>query len=103
MLAYIHNMTIRLNEIGIAQGFSILSSFIKYDAIAAASKETRSAKGVSSMVLVISDRDSSRKITIPLKAFDRAELLHALNAVAFAAPRASVLIDALSWVSADIA
>lgn len=100
-LAYMHNKTIRLDEMGITQGFSVLSTFIRYDAIAEARKETRSAKGLSSVVLVVSERNSSRRITIPLAAFDRTKLYHALNAVAFAAPHARALIDALSWISAD--
>jgi len=101
MLAYMHNKTIRLDEVGIAQGFSVFKIFIPYDAVVEARKETRSLRGTSAVALVVSGRNSPRRVTIPLAAFDGAELHQALSAAAIVAPEAGRLADALSWVSAD--
>ena len=117
-LAYVHNKTLRLDEMGITQGFSILSTFMRYDAIAEARiarsgnaiAETRLARldtdmtrrqAITSPALVVIEENSSRRITIPLVALDRAKLYHALSAVVLVAPHARVLIDALSWISVE--
>lgn len=101
MLAYMNNKKIRLDQMGITQGFSVFSTFMRYDEIADVRKETRSFKGASSAALVLSAGVSTRKIAIPLAAFDRKELRQALTAAALVAPQVRPILNALSWVSSD--
>jgi hypothetical protein len=71
---YTKNMSIRLDENGISQGFSIFRVFMRYDNIASVHKETRYFRGVSSSVLVVSQQSGIRRIVIPLRSFDPTEL-----------------------------
>lgn len=86
LLGYINNKTIRLDENGITQGFSVLSTFLTYDSITSVKKTTRVAKGVSTVVLVVSG-NSRKRIEIPTFAFERSQLNRAVEMLTERAPQ----------------
>lgn len=101
VLAYIDNKTLRFDKDGIKQGFSIFSTFISYDAIGQVRKETRSSKGASSVALVIVDWASSKRIAVPLAAFDHTKLCEAFSSARSAAPHARMLVEAMQSEPVD--
>ena len=93
MLAYLKNKTILLDETGMTQGFSAFRISMKYEEIASVSKETRSAKGVTAVVLVVYKKDSATKMIIPISSFTRGELGEVLNSLGHMAPQARIEAD----------
>ena len=93
MLAYLKNKTIRLDEAGMTQGFSAFRISMKYEKIASVCKETRSAKGVTAVVLVVYKKDSARKMIIPISSFSRVELGEVLDSLRHMPPQARIEAD----------
>lgn len=94
MLLYMKNRSIRLDEPGITQGYSVFSTFIPYDQIAGVRKEIRSYRGLSTEVLVISKQDSTKRIEIAIHSLDRTELLQFVSTLGHQAPQ--IRLDDLS-------
>lgn len=86
LLGYIKNKTLRLDENGITQGFSVFSTFMTYDSIMRVKKATRVAKGVSTVVLVVSG-NSRKRIEIPTFSFERSQLNRVVDMLAERAPQ----------------
>lgn len=90
VLLYIKNMTIRLDEAGISQGFSVFRTFMPYETVAGVHREVRSAKGASTTVFVITKRNSASRIVINLRSFDRIKLASLMSLLARKAPQAHI-------------
>jgi hypothetical protein len=75
VLLYIKNQTIRLDETEITQGSSPFRTRISYGMIAIVGREMRSFKGGSTDMLVISERESARRVRFPIINFDYGELI----------------------------
>jgi hypothetical protein len=88
VLLYIKNQTIRLDGSGITQGFSRFQKRISYERIARVSTEMRSGRGASTEMLVISGRESKRRVLFPIVNFDRDELIQVIGLIAARAPQA---------------
>jgi hypothetical protein len=94
VLLYIKNQTIRLDETEITQGFSPFRTRISYGMIASVGREMRSFKGASTEMLVISERESARRVRFPVINFDYGELIQVIRLIATRAPQAR--LDAVS-------
>jgi hypothetical protein len=90
MVIYVKNMTIRLDEVGISQGFSIFRRFMRYESISGVHREVRSGKGASTTVLVVSGQDAAGRIIIPLPSFDQIKLTQTMALLARKAPQAHI-------------
>jgi hypothetical protein len=93
LLAFIKNRRIRLDEVGITQGFSVFRTFMRYEGISTVRKEVRSFKGASTVLLVLYEKNSARRIVIPIASFDRIELGQVLAALAQAVPHANFEVE----------
>jgi hypothetical protein len=90
MILYMKNMRIRLDEVGISQGFWIFRTFIRYETVAGVHREVRSYRGASTTVLVVSQQDSVRRIVIPLRSFDQIKLSQIMAVLKHKAPQAHI-------------
>jgi hypothetical protein len=90
MALYMKNLSIRLDEFGISQGFSVLRTFMKYETVAGVHREVRSGRGGSTKVLVVSQQDSARRIVIPLRCFDQIKLTQIMALLGAKAPQAHI-------------
>ncbi len=93
LLVYLKNKTLRLDETGISQGFSVFRTFMTYETIAEIRKEVRSFKGASTVVLVVSEKNSPRRIVIGIASFERTELSQLLGVLAQKAPQTQLKAD----------
>ncbi len=93
VLLYIKKQTICLDT-GITQGFSPFRTRISYGMIANVDREMRSFKGASTQLLVISKRESRRRMQFPTVNSDRVELDRVIRLIATCAPQAR--LDAVS-------
>jgi hypothetical protein len=93
LLVYLKNKTLRLDETGVSQGFSVFRTFMRYEGIAEIRKEVRSFKGASTVVLVVSEKNSPRRIVIPIASFERTELSQLLGVLAQKAPQTHLKAD----------
>ena len=89
MVFCLKNMTVRLDDAGISKGLPALGSFIPYERVERASKEVQLRRG-SPTVLVVSERDSGRRIVISLAALDPTALAQAMTELARRAPQAQI-------------
>jgi hypothetical protein len=87
MLLYMKNKRIRLDESGIAQGYSVFSTSIRYERIAGIRKEARYWRGLATEVLVIVEQDSAKRIEIAIPSLDRTELLQFVRTLGQQAPQ----------------
>lgn len=90
IVLYIRNMNIRLDEVGISQGFSVFRTLIPYETVSGVHREVRHGKGGSTTVLVVTKRDSRRRIVIPLRSFDQIKLARVMALLARMAPQAHI-------------
>jgi len=90
MVLYMKNVTIRLDEGGIRQGFSIFRTFIRYESVAGVHREARSGRGGSTTVLIVSEQNSAKRIVIPLRSFDQIKLTQVMAILARKAPQAHI-------------
>jgi hypothetical protein len=90
MVFYVKNMNIRLDEVGISQGFSVFRTFMPYETVSGVHREVRHGKGGPTTVLVVTKRDSRRQIVIPLRSFDQIKLAHFMALLARRAPQAHI-------------
>jgi hypothetical protein len=90
MALYMKNLTIRLDEVGIRQGFSIFRTFMRYETVAEVHRDVRSGRGGSTTVLVVSEQHSEKRIVIPLRSFDQIKLTQVMAVLAHKAPQAHI-------------
>jgi hypothetical protein len=90
MVLYLNSKKIRLDEVGISQGFSVFRIFIPYESVAGSHREVRSGKGASTTVLVITKKDSAKRIVIYLRSIDQIKLAHIMVILASKAPQAHI-------------
>jgi hypothetical protein len=90
MVLYLKSMKIRLDEVGISQGFSVFRTFIPYETVSGSHREVRSGKGASTTVLVITKKDSAKRIVIYLRSIDQIKLAHMMAILARKAPQAHI-------------
>src|ERR1700722_7101014 len=89
MLLYVKSVTIRLGDTGISKGLPVLGTLIPYGRVAGVSKEVLIQRG-SPTALVVSERDSGRRIVIRLQSFDRADAARMMTELARRAPQAQI-------------
>jgi hypothetical protein len=89
MLLYVKSVTIRLGDEGISKGLPVLGTLIPYERVARVSKEVLIQRG-SPTALVVSERDSGRRIVIRLQSFDRADIARMMTELANRAPQAQI-------------
>jgi hypothetical protein len=90
IVLYIKNLNIRLDEVGISQGFSVLRTFMPYETVSGVHREVRTGRGGPTTVLVVTKRDSRKRIVIPLRSFDQTKLAHVMALLARKAPQAHI-------------
>jgi hypothetical protein len=69
-LLYLRSRVVRLDREGASQGFPILGTAIRYEDVESFHREIRSGKGTSTPILVITKRDSRRRIVIYIRSVD---------------------------------
>jgi hypothetical protein len=89
MLLYVKSVTVRLGDTGISKGLPVLGILIPYERVAGVSKEVLIERG-SPTALVVSERDSRRRIVIRLSSFDRADIARMMAELARRAPQAQI-------------
>jgi hypothetical protein len=89
MLLYVKNVTVRLGDEGISKGLLVLGTLIPYERVARVNKEVLIERG-SPSALVVSERDSGRRIVIRLSSFDRADIARMMAELALRAPQAQI-------------
>ena len=89
MILYMKGTTVRLGEGGIGKGLPLLGTFIPYERIAGVSKQVL-PKRYSPTAFVISERDSGRRIVIPIGPVDRPALARMMAALTRRAPQAQI-------------
>lgn len=90
MALFLKNLSIRLDEAGISQGFSVLRTFLPYETVSGVHREVRRGRGGSTTVLVITKRDSRKRIVILLRSFDQVKLAQAMDVLARKSPQAHI-------------
>jgi hypothetical protein len=93
MLLYLRGRIVRLDGEKLIQGFPILGASMQYESIEGIHTEIRSGKGASTQVLVISKRDSRRRITIYIRSVDPTKLRQFVRLLKKKAPQ--IFIDDL--------
>ena len=89
MLLYVKSVTVRLGDTGISKGLPVVGTLIPYERVAGVSKEVLIERG-SATALVVSERDSRRRIVIRLQSFDRTDTARMMAELARRAPQAQI-------------
>lgn len=87
MLLYLRSRIVRLDREGVTQGFPILGTSIRYEDIESIHREIRSGKGASTPIVVISKRDSKRRIVVVIRMVDDATLRRFIRLLKEKAPQ----------------
>jgi hypothetical protein len=89
MLLYMEGVTVRLSDAGISKGLPVLGTLIRYERVARVNKEVLTQRG-SPTALVVSERDSGRRIAIRLQSFDGTDTARMMAELARRAPQAQI-------------
>jgi hypothetical protein len=90
MVLYIKNMNLCLDEAGISQGFSVFRTFMPYETVSGVHREVRHGKGGPTNILVVTKKDSAKRIVIYLRSFDQIKLAQMMAILARKAPQAHI-------------
>jgi len=87
MLLYLRSRIVRLDGEGVTQGFPILGSSIRYEDIESIRREIRSGKRASTPTVVISKRNSKRRIVVVIRMVDDTALRRFIHPLKEKAPQ----------------